>query len=162
MKGIMILEAIIITGDQIGELREKNKYQRNWWKEYLPEYSIYKYEDIYVMDDSDAYLQFVDEGKKEYLLFGVTKMDNWLEYECDNAGFFDTFEGCEEDLYNILKPKAYKLNESFGRLMPSIIVVVDYDIECQESFEGDQDAWCVINSLKDLDSVGYVAKNEGR
>jgi hypothetical protein len=155
-KTLLSIEIYEMNGDEIGKLRKQFAHDR-YLEGVLPRFVLNDKGHVY---RSDAWLQFVNEGSENFVLFDVATVDKLLSEELSNAGLEDILKNI--DLRPILE-KMEKLHfEDFLRVLPPaqyLIIQIVYSGGGMWSYDGDFDVdfnlvgVIVGNNLKILDIV---------
>ena len=119
---ILIVMGVKLSGEKLGELKNKNTNPDHFMS-LLPRYCLRK--DTGYVDYTDHYLQWVEDGREEYVMFDVVGADTILQFEIDNGGLEETLRGF--DLRNIFEHIDVCTNNNFRMIVPpSGHIVLDF------------------------------------
>ena len=140
MKCLMTIELYKVTATEIGKLKDQQIKANHIFK-FLPEHCV----DVKTgkFRDSDAWLQFIDEGHEIFYMFNILHTDQPLQEEVSNAGM-DIFDDFNFKFLEDSK-KCYSYDEMFKSIPLPIHLAFDIN------YIGDQ--W---EAELDLSFLGYL------
>ncbi len=89
MKCIVSINLYKFTGDDIGLLRKKQVSYRHVRK-FIPDYCIHP--ETGKIIDSEQFLQFVEDGEKEFYLFDFLHTHQPVQWEVEEVGYDTAYE----------------------------------------------------------------------
>lgn len=142
MKCLLTLELYKITATEIGKLKDQQHKAQHVFK-FLPQLCLDPKDKL---RDSEAWLQFIDQGEEIFYMFNILHIDQPLQEEFNNSGI-DLFE---EFNFNFLKKmnRHYSYDEMFKSIPLPIHLAFDLN------YIGDE--W---DADLDLNFLGYLDKD---
>lgn len=155
-KHLLAITPVVYTGKELGDIKRSCPPEQRRLLRDLPEYTIN--EEFQKIVHADYYLQWIEEGDQEYILFDVSTSDSFLNEELSYQNIGDSGsiieDSDEELLINILKNHAH-INKPKDMLpSPEYLIInvnyfggqyPDYDWEVEYGIDG------FIN--KDLETI---------
>lgn len=135
MKTLLSVTVVELSGDEIGKMRKNFVSYRHFESKFLPAYCVNPHYGN--VTDSEAFLQFVNEGEDVYTLFDIETTDPVLNEELSNAGaeslLFKTV-----DIRTILAPFRRENDSNYKRcLNPNEYLIVEIKYYGGDSAFGD-------------------------
>lgn len=105
-KTLLNVNLFELTGDEIGEIKKKEREGNRYYNTILPEYCLHS-ENGSLRTTID-HLQWIESGEEKYILFQAMTPDDLLQEEISNTGIEDLLKNIDlRPYFNLLK----KLNK---------------------------------------------------
>ncbi len=109
---IMMIIPYKFSSDDIGNLKKMNNDNPKIFNRFLPEYTI---NEKGIIVETDYYLQYIDEGSEEFILFDIHSLDPMIENEIDYGNAWSELDF--RPVFDRLELASY---ECYQRTIPNI------------------------------------------